>query len=160
MPVLAAIYNGYDYAFDLNRSARPRYAPGDPCLDSLKYDPPGTQEVHRQKRKRTTNNLEQAHDLVPTPASSHPLTAPGIPLAGLYRGAAGSRVVCQIDNPNSGHAYRNDLQELMGVVGIAAPGATLESHSGGPNCRRWRAHLMAPTGSMAISSCECRSTAL
>ena len=58
-------------------------------------------------------------DLVPTPASSRTLTAPEFHQLAQVPPAA--EWFANIDNPNTRRAYRNDLQEFMGFVGIAAP---------------------------------------
>jgi site-specific recombinase XerD len=66
-----------------------------------------------------TNNLEKTHDLMPTPASSRALTAREFHQLAQVPPAA--EWFANIDNPNTRRAYRNDLQEFMGFVGIAAP---------------------------------------
>src|ERR1700749_1211402 len=65
-------------------------------------------------------DLERAHDLVPVPpANSRALTSPEFhQLAQVPPAAEG---FANIDNPNTRRAYRNDLQEFMGFVGIPAP---------------------------------------
>jgi len=65
-----------------------------------------------------TNYLE-AHDLVPTPASSLTLTAPEFNQ--LAQVPPATEWFANIDNPNTRRAYRNDLQEFMGFVGITRP---------------------------------------
>jgi site-specific recombinase XerD len=65
-----------------------------------------------------TNNLE-AHDLVPTPASSRALTAPEFHQ--LTQVPPATEWFANIANPNTRRAYRNDLQEFMGFVGILRP---------------------------------------
>jgi integrase/recombinase XerD len=65
-----------------------------------------------------TNNLE-AQDLVPTPASSHTLTAPEFHQ--LAQVPPATEWFANIDNPNTRRAYRNDLQEFIAFVGILRP---------------------------------------
>jgi site-specific recombinase XerD len=62
---------------------------------------------------------EKTHDLVPTPASPRALTAPEFHRLAQVPPAA--EWFANIDNPNTRRAYRNDLQEFMGFVGIATP---------------------------------------
>ena len=64
-------------------------------------------------------DLEKAHDLVPTPASSRTLTAPEFHQLAQVPPAA--EWFANIDNPNTRRAYRNDLQEFMAFVGITKP---------------------------------------
>ena len=65
-------------------------------------------------------DLEKARDLVPaTPASSRALTAPEFHQ--LAQVPPSAEWFANIDNPNTRRAYRNDLQEFMGFVGIATP---------------------------------------
>ncbi len=64
-------------------------------------------------------NLKKTHDLVPTLASSRTLTAPEFHQLAQVPPAA--EWFANIDNPNTRRAYRNDLQEFMGFVGIATP---------------------------------------
>ena len=66
-----------------------------------------------------TNNLEKAHDLVPTPASSRTLTAPEFHQ--LAQVPTPAEWFANIDNPNTRRAYQKDLQEFMGFVGITRP---------------------------------------
>lgn len=66
-----------------------------------------------------TNPLEQVHDLVPTPASSPTLTA--LEFHQLAQVPPATEWFANIDNPNTRRAYRNDLQEFMGFVGILRP---------------------------------------
>ena len=63
--------------------------------------------------------LEKPQDLVPAPASSRTLTAPEFHQ--LARVPPAVEWFANIDNPNTRRAYRNDLQEFMEFVGIAAP---------------------------------------
>jgi site-specific recombinase XerD len=65
------------------------------------------------------NDLENTHDLVPTPASSPALTAPEFHQ--LAQVPPATEWFANIDNPNTRRAYRNDLQEFMGFVGITRP---------------------------------------
>ena len=65
-------------------------------------------------------DLENARDLVAaTPASSRTLTAPEFHQLAQVPPAA--EWFANIDSANTRRAYRNDLQEFMGFVGIAAP---------------------------------------
>jgi site-specific recombinase XerD len=64
-------------------------------------------------------DLEKAHDLVPTPASSRTLTAPEFHQ--LTQVPPATEWFANIDSPNTRRAYRNDLQEFMGFVGITTP---------------------------------------
>ena len=64
-------------------------------------------------------SIEKVHDLVPTPASSRTLTAPEFHQLAQVPPAA--EWFANIDNPNTRRAYRNDLQEFMGFVGIQTP---------------------------------------
>jgi integrase/recombinase XerD len=64
-------------------------------------------------------DLEKAHDLVPTPTTSHALTAPEFHQLAQMPPAA--EWFAYIDNPNTRRAYRNDLQEFVTFVGIATP---------------------------------------
>ncbi len=65
------------------------------------------------------SDLERAHDLVLTPASSRALTAPEFHQLAQVLPAADW--FANIDNPNTRRAYRNDLQEFMTFVGITTP---------------------------------------
>jgi integrase/recombinase XerD len=64
-------------------------------------------------------SIEKPHDLVPTPARSRTLTAPEFYQLAQVPPAA--EWFANINNPNTRRAYRNDLQEFMGFVGISAP---------------------------------------
>jgi integrase/recombinase XerD len=64
-------------------------------------------------------DIEKAHNLVPTPTSSRTLTAPEFHQLAQVPPAA--EWFANIDSANTRRAYRNDLQEFMGFVGIAAP---------------------------------------
>jgi len=55
----------------------------------------------------------------PTGTSSHVLTAPEFHQ--LAQVPAAAEWFANLDNPNTRRAYRNDLQEFMGFVGITAP---------------------------------------
>jgi integrase/recombinase XerD len=68
---------------------------------------------------RSMSDLEKTHDLVPTPASSRTLTAPEFHRLAQVPPAA--EWFANIDSANTRRAYRNDLQEFMGFVGITAP---------------------------------------
>ena len=63
--------------------------------------------------------MSMPKDLVPTAASSRTLTAPEFHQLAQVPPAA--EWFANIDNPNTRRAYRNDLQEFMGFVGIATP---------------------------------------
>lgn len=66
-----------------------------------------------------TDLLKRAQDLEPTPARSRALTAPEFHQLAQVPPAA--EWFANIDNPNTRRAYRNDLKEFMGFVGITAP---------------------------------------
>jgi integrase/recombinase XerD len=63
--------------------------------------------------------VEKSHDLAPTPASSRALSASEFHQLAQVPPAA--EWFANIDNPNTRRAYRNDLQEFMGFVGITTP---------------------------------------
>ncbi len=65
------------------------------------------------------SDLKNTHDLVPTPASPRALTAPEFHQ--LAQVPPATEWFANIDNPNTRRAYRNDLQEFMGFVGITRP---------------------------------------
>lgn len=65
------------------------------------------------------SDLEKPHDLVTTPTSPRALTAPEFHQLAQVPPAA--EWLAHIDNPNTRRAYRNDLREFMGFVGIATP---------------------------------------
>lgn len=65
-------------------------------------------------------DLDKTHDLVPVlPASSRVLTAPEFHR--LAQVPPATEWFANIDNPNTRRAYRNDLQEFIGFVGITQP---------------------------------------
>ena len=66
-----------------------------------------------------TDLLKRAQGLEPTPARSRALTAPEFHQLAQVPPAA--EWFANIDNPNTRRAYRNDLKEFMGFVGITAP---------------------------------------
>ena len=65
------------------------------------------------------SDIENTHDLVLMSASPRALTAPEFHQLAQVPPAA--EWFANIDSANTRRAYRNDLQEFMGFVGIAAP---------------------------------------
>ncbi|MGH8229744.1 MAG: tyrosine-type recombinase/integrase [Steroidobacteraceae bacterium] len=61
----------------------------------------------------------KARDLAPAPLNARSLTAPEFHQLG--KGPPATEWFANIDNPNTGRAYRNDLKEFMTFIGIASP---------------------------------------